>query len=347
MRSPFDSCVVVESGTLRDAMLALDIGARRIALAVGNDGRLTGVVTDGDVRRALLEGASLDDPLGPHLTREFVVASPRDGRAEVLDLMRARRISAVPVVNAAGRPIALHLIDEAIAPINRPNVAVVMAGGRGLRLQALTEATPKPMLRVAGRPILERIVLHLVGHGIRHIYLATGYLGQVIEDHFGDGGRFGAEIEYLREETPLGTGGALGLLPEPPRDALLVMNGDLVTQADLGALLDAHSAGDWVATIGVRRYVHAIPFGCVDREGPRILRLEEKPVFTREVNTGIYALSPALVARVTPGRPLALPDLVGEALERNEPVAAFEIEGDWIDVGQREQLERARGGSEA
>lgn len=346
MRTPFDSCVVVESGTLRDAMRALDVGARRIALAVGVDGRLTGVVTDGDVRRALLGGATLDDPLGPHLTREYVVASPRDGRAEILDLMRARRIGAVPVVDSTGHPVALHLIDEALAPINRPNVAVVMVGGRGSRLQPLTETIPKPMLRVAGRPILERIVLHLVGHGIRRIYLATGYLGEVIEDHFRDGRQLGAEIQYLREETALGTGGALGLLPERPDDPLLVMNGDLVTQADLGALLDTHAAGDWVATIGVRRYVHAIPFGCVERDGSRVLRLEEKPALTRDVNTGIYALSPALVARVKSGRPLALPDLVGEALERGEPVGAFEIEGDWIDVGQREQLDRARGGGQ-
>jgi dTDP-glucose pyrophosphorylase len=347
VRPAFDSSVVPASGTLRDAMLALDAGARRIALAVGPDGRLMGVATDGDVRRALLGGASLDDPLGPHLMREFVVVSPGDGRAEVLELMRARRISAVPVVDADGRPVALHLLDEAIAPVDRPNWAVVMAGGRGTRLSPLTETTPKPMLRVAGRPILERIVLHLVGHGIRRIYLAVGYLGNVIEDHFGDGWRLGAQIDYLREDSPLGTGGAIGLLPQLPEEPILVLNGDLVTQADLGALLDAHIADDRIATIGIRRYVHAVPFGCVDRDGDRVLRLEEKPALTRDVNTGIYALSPALVARVEPGKPVALPDLVGEALERGERVGAFEIEDDWIDVGQREQLDRARSGSDA
>jgi NDP-sugar pyrophosphorylase family protein len=204
------------------------------------------------------------------------------------------------------------------------------------------------MLRVAGRPILARIVLHLVGHGIRRVYLAIGYLGEQIEEHFGDGSRFGTRIDYLREEDPLGTGGALGSLPEPPPATLLVLNGDLVTQADLGALLDAHdTAGDRLATIGIRRYVHAIPFGCVERDGDRVVRLEEKPAVTRDVNTGIYALAPALVARVEHGRALALPDLVGDAIERGETVAAYEIEDDWIDVGQREQLDRARGGTGA
>ncbi|MFH1475243.1 MAG: sugar phosphate nucleotidyltransferase [Chloroflexota bacterium] len=339
--------LVPADGSIRDAMRALDAGALRIALVVDEGGRLVGVTTDGDVRRALLSGAGLDDPLGPHLTRSFTAVTPRDGRAEVIELMRARHIGAVPVLDGAGRPVALHLLDEALTPVNRPNWAVVMAGGRGVRLGQLTETIPKPMLRVAGRPILERIVLHLVGHGITRIYLAVGYLGHQIEEHFGDGRELGARIGYLREDVPLGTGGALGLLPKLPDEPILVMNGDLVTQANLGSLLDAHVSGNRVATIGVRRYIHAVPFGCVDRDGDRVLQLEEKPALTRDVNTGIYALAPALVARVERGRPVAMPDLITDALARGEPVGAFEIEDDWIDVGQREQLDRARGGGDA
>ena len=347
MSDRISPALVPVEGSLRDAMRALDVGALRIALVVDGEGRLVGVTTDGDVRRALLSGAGLDDPLGPHVTRAFTAVTPRDGRADVIDLMRARHIGAVPVLDDAGRPVALHLLDEALAPAERTTWAVVMAGGRGVRLRPLTETVPKPMLRVAGRPILERIVLHLVGHGIARIHLAIGYLGERIEEHFADGSRFGARISYLREEEPLGTGGALGLLPELPREPLLVMNGDLVTQADLGALLDVHAARGDVATIGVRRYVHAVPFGCVERAGDRIVGLEEKPTLTREVNTGIYALAPGLVARVERGRPIGMPDLISDALARGEPVGAFEIEDDWIDVGQREQLDRARGGGDA
>jgi dTDP-glucose pyrophosphorylase len=344
---PFDACLVPLGGTLRDAMRALDLGASRISLVVAPDGRLVGVATDGDVRRALLEGAGLDGPLEPHVTREFVAVSAAAGRADILDLMRARRIGAVPVLDDERRPVALHLLDEVIAPVERPNWAVIMAGGRGVRLLPLTASVPKPMLRVAGRPILERLVLHLVGHGIREIFLAIGYLGHVIEEHFGDGHRYGARVGYLREEAPLGTGGALGLLPERPPDHLLVMNGDLVTQADLGGLLDAHAAGGHVATIGIRRYVHAVPFGCVNRDGDRVLGLEEKPALVRDVNTGIYALAPELVARVERGRPLMMPDLVSDALGRGETVGAFEIEDDWIDIGQRDLLDRARGAFDA
>ncbi len=345
MADAIGACLVPVDGTIRDAMVALDRGARRIALAVDADGRLVGVATDGDLRRALLGGAPMEGPVAPHLSTSYVAVAEGDDRAAVLELMGARHVGAIPVLDEAGRPVGLHLLDEAIRSLDRPNWAVVMAGGQGVRLRPLTETIPKPMLRVAGRPILERIVLHLVGAGLERVYLAVGYLGNVIEDHFGDGSRFGCRIEYLREGTPLGTAGAIGLLPEPPTSPLLVMNGDLVTQADLGGLLALHERGGFIATIGIRRYVHGVPFGCVEREGDRVRSIEEKPAITRDVNTGIYALEPALVARVERGRRLDMTDLVEDALGRGEPVGAFSIEDDWIDVGQRETLSRAREGA--
>ena len=344
MTDTLAACLVPQDGTLRAAMVALDRGAGRIALAVDDRGRLTGVVTDGDIRRALLRGAALDGPLASFLTRDPVTVGAGEDRVAVLELMRARRISAIPVVDARGVPVALHLLHEFLDRVERTNWAVVMAGGQGMRLRPLTDTVPKPMLRVAGRPILERIVLHLVGFGIKRIFVSVNYLGEVIEDHFGDGEAFGARIEYLREEQPLGTAGALGLLPEPPTESLLLLNGDLVTSADLGSLLAFHAARGFDATIGYRRYLHTIPFGAVDRDGDRVLGLDEKPTIEREVNTGMYALEPSVVALVRPGAPMTMPDLVATALEAGRPVGAFEIEDDWVDVGQREQLVRARSG---
>ena len=319
-------------------------GADQIGLGVDGDGRLVGVVTDGDLRRALLSGATLDDLVDPFLNRDYVSVRSSEGRAEVLELMRARRIGAIPVLDGDGRPVGLHLLHAFLVPVERTTHAVVMAGGQGVRLRPLTETVPKPMLHVAGRPILERTILHLVGSGITRISISVNYLGHVIEDHFQDGSRFGARIDYLREDEPLGTAGALGLLPEPPTEPVLLMNGDLVTSADVGGLLDAHARLGAVATIGVRRYVHAVPFGCVERDGDRVVRLEEKPTIEREVNSGIYALSPVAVARVGRGVRLSMPDLIDGLLADGLPVAAFEIEDDWIDVGQREQLSRARTG---
>lgn len=336
--------IVAAAGTLRDGLEALDRGAGRIALGVDAAGRLTGVVTDGDVRRALLAGAALDSPLASILTRDPIAVGPGESRAAVLELMRARRISAIPVIDARGAPVGLHLLHEFFERAERTTWAVVMAGGKGNRLRPLTDTIPKPMLRVAGRPILERIVLHLVGFGIKRIFVSVNYLGDVIETHFGDGSAFGARIEYLREDRPLGTAGALGLLPEPPTEPLLLLNGDLVTSADLGGLLAFHTTGGFDATIGFRRYLHTIPFGSIERDGDLVLGLDEKPTVEREVNTGMYALDPTVVALVPPGAPMAMPDLIGAALDAGRRVGAFEIEDDWVDVGQREQLVAARSG---
>ena len=337
-------CLIPAGATLRDAMVALDRGALQIVLVLDDRERLVGTVTDGDLRRALLAGASLDGPVEAAMQKRFTTVDARAGRAEVLDLMRARSIHAIPILDQTGHVAGVHLLREIIGAEERPNWAVIMAGGRGLRLRPMTETLPKPMLPVAGRPILERIVLHLVGFGIRRLFIAVHYLGRTIEDHFGDGADFGARIEYLREAEPGGSGGALALLPAAPAHPLLVMNGDLVTQADVAKLLDFHESGGLKATIGIRPYQHAVPFGCVEVRDGRVIALEEKPLVSRLISAGIYALAPDLPARVPQGEEFPITALVSDCLARGEAVGAFPIEDDWIDVGHDERLRVAREG---
>jgi dTDP-glucose pyrophosphorylase len=344
MTDRFQASVVSDGVTIRDAMVALERAASEIALAVDPTGRLTGVVTDGDIRRALLGGAHLDDPVRAIARPDFVAVDRRAGRAEVLDLMHARRISQIPVIDGDGRPIGLHLLHDMLGSTARRNWAVVMAGGRGERLMPLTDDIPKPMLKVAGRPILERIVLHLVGHGIREIYLSIHYLADVIERHFGDGAAFGCDIRYLREDEPRGTAGALALLPAIPDEPVVVMNGDLLTQFDVGDMIDRHQDSHAVMTIGVARYLHQVPFGCleVDADGG-VVSIEEKPTMARTINSGIYVIDPSVLARVPRDRPSTLPALVEDTLERGGLVRAYDIDDDWLDIGRREELARARG----
>lgn len=333
------------AGTLRDVVLALDRGALRVALVMSSASRLAGIFTDGDLRRALLRGASLESPLEPEMQRNFTSVDPHVGRAEVLDLMQARRFNVVPIVDQAGVYHGCHHLHDLLGVTARTNVALVMAGGRGTRLGSLTKDLPKPMIRVAGRPILERMVLNLVGFGVRKIYISLNYLGHIIERHFGDGARFGCAIEYLREDRPLGTGGALSLLPELPSSPLLVVNGDVVTQADLGAMIDTHTAGgpDLQLTVATRRYLHTVPFGCIEVDGNRIVDLDEKPTISRLINAGIYVVSPRLIARIERNTELSMPSLIEGCISRGERVEAFEIADDWIDVGQKDQLAEARG----
>ena len=200
-----------DSATVRDAMVAIQRGSVSAAFAVSDHQVLVGVVTDGDLRRALLEGLDMSDSIRPFIRRNPVVVSPTESRSAVLDLMQARSISQIPVVDQSGHILGVHLMRELLGRVDRRNVALILAGGRGTRLQPVTDSLPKPMIPVAGTPILERVLNHLVGFGINRIALSVGYLGQIIEDHFDDGSRFGCQITYLREDSssPRGTGGPL------------------------------------------------------------------------------------------------------------------------------------------
>lgn len=336
---------VSATGTLRDVLHAIERGGMRAAVATDEGARVVGIMTDGDARRALLAGIPLDAPMLSLLNRNFTCVAPLVSRAEVLDLMHARHLDAVPIIDERGILRGLHQLHDVLGIERRPNWAVVMAGGRGSRLGSITDQLPKPMVRVAGRPILERLVLHLVGFGVQRIFLSVNYLGHIIEEHFGDGSRFGCRIDYLKEERPLGTGGALGLLPEKPSHALMVVNGDLVTQANLGAMIDFHESTGQAATLAVRPYFHSVPFGCVDLDGTKVVRFDEKPRLSRIINAGIYVLSPHTLDYVPANEEYTLPALLESCLRRDEEVRAFEIEEDWIDVGQREHLKHAREGT--
>lgn len=345
MSSRLKEATLSPTATLRDAMKAIDAAATEIALVVDERGRLLGTVTDGDIRRAILRTVPLDSPVAGVMRREFTAVTSAAGRAEVLDLMRARTLRQIPILDEQGRLVGLHLLREIIGAIPRPNWAVVMAGGRGERLRPLTDSLPKPMVPVAGRPILERIVLHLVGFGVKRIFLSVNYMAEVIERHFGDGESFGCSIEYLRESQPLGTGGSLSLLPALPEHPVLVLNGDLLTQFDVAGMLSFFEQGGFQAVIGVHEYVHTVPYGVVELQGDRVEMLREKPTHVWMANAGIYVLAPAVVARVPHGQVFHLPALIEECLERGEAVGAFPIEGDWIDVGHHRELRRARGES--
>jgi dTDP-glucose pyrophosphorylase len=328
---------------LRQALQSLDDSALGIVLVEDISGRVVGTLTDGDVRRAFLKGAAMTTPLDDYIMRTFVSVGPEASRAEVLDLMQSRWLSQVPILDGVGRLIGLHTLHEILGAAPRPNWAVIMAGGRGERLRPLTDTVPKPMIHVAGRPILERIILHLIGAGVRHIFLAVNYKADIIESHFGNGSRFGCTIEYLREEEPLGTGGALSLLPLTPHHPLLVLNGDLLTQFDVDSLLNFHARGAYRATVGIHEYTHTVPFGVVDIVNDCIVEMREKPAEVWLTNAGIYVLEPSVVARVPKATTFPLPALIEECLDREERVGAFRIETDWIDVGHQAELKRARG----
>ncbi len=336
--------VISPSSSLLDALRVIDREGIELVFVSDEHGRIVGTLSDGDVRRAILGGVGLEvaGAAGAAMCRDFTSVSSAVTRAEALDLMRARTIAQLPVLDERGHLVGLHLLHDLIGPVSRPNAAVIMAGGRGVRLRPLTENVPKPMLTVAGRPILERLVLHLVGSGIREIYLSINYLGDQIEAHFGDGARFGCRIQYLREDRPLGTGGPLSLVP-PQAHAVLVLNGDLVAQPNIGAVLDFHARSARDATICLRPYAVEIPFGVADVQGEQLVALREKPTDQLLINAGIYVFSPAALALVPRDTEYPITELLQACLKRAGGVGAHVLEGDWLDVGRHEELAKARG----
>lgn len=329
--------------TIRDALRLMDTIGIGLVTVSDAERRVLGVISDGDIRRALLKGFSLDDAISGCVNRNFIWVKPGTDRAAVLDLLQARRIRQIPIIDGDGRLAGMHTLEQIVGAGARDNVAVIMAGGRGERLRPITEHLPKPMIHVAGRPILERIILHLVSHGIRKIFISVNYMADIIEDYFRNGEGHGCRIEYLREKEPLGSGGSLSLLPIQQKP-IVVMNGDLVTNTDIGGMIDLHQGNRFFATIGVRPYQHKIPFGCVELGNDNtIARLEEKPLVVKNVNAGIYVLSPEALATIPTGRFFPITDLFETALKNGIKCGCFQVEDEWIDIGMMSELGRARG----
>lgn len=336
------------SGTLLDALRAIDRGYAGMTLITTDHGVLFGVLTDGDVRRALLSGADLSDPITAYVRRNPVVVGDNVHRARVVDLMRARRIGQIPIVDQDGRVIGLHLLTDAIGPKARTNAAVIMAGGRGKRLGKLTDNLPKPMIPVAGRPILEWIILHLVSEGIRDVVLSVGYKAESIIDHFQQGERFGCRIRYVHDEPgrPRGSGGALASVPREwlNEQPLIVMNADLLAQFDLDQLLRRHSEAGASLTMAVRTVSHQVAFGVVHTDADDMaIALHEKPQLSWQVNAGIYVVDPGLLGIIPESGEYPLTNLIETCLDIGERVATWPLVDEWTDIGQPADLAKARG----
>jgi len=336
------SLLKIEGARIIDAIKVLDDSNNGLVVVVDGDDHLIGVATDGDIRRGLLRGVNLHDSVESVICRNCYTVPLGTSRAQVLDIMKARRIAQVPVVDSERKVVGLHLLNQLILNRSLPNSAIIMAGGKGERLGAMTKTTPKPMLRVAGRPILERIILHLISHGITNIFISVNYLKEVIEEYFGDGSRLGCHISYLEESIPLGSGGPLSLLP-PQDHPIVALYGDLVTDVNLSRMVDFHEQNGFFATMGYTTYKQTIPFGCMEIERNELKALAEKPTVVKQVNAGVYVISPDALKTVPRDQYFMLTDLFVHALENNLHCGAYPMDGDWIDVGQPKDLGRARG----
>jgi dTDP-glucose pyrophosphorylase len=333
--------ILPADSTIQQAIRTLDQVAIKIVLVANADNELQGTISDGDIRRGLLKGLDLNSPISAVIHRNSLVVPPGIGRETVMQLMVSNKIQQIPVVNEHRHLVGLHLWDEITTPPTRTNLMVIMAGGKGARLRPYTENCPKPLVPVAGKPMLEHIIERARLEGFSHFVLAINYLGHMIEDHFGDGGRFGVRIEYLREREPLGTAGALSLVTPQPDTPIVVTNADVITDIRYGELLDFHIHHDAVATMAVRTHEWQHPFGVVQTRGVDIVGFEEKPVARTHINAGVYVLAPEALGSLLPGAPCDMPALFERLNGKAMRTVAYPMHELWLDVGRPDDLKFA------
>ncbi|MDO2951791.1 nucleotidyltransferase family protein [Aeromonas simiae] len=343
MSKNWEKVVLSTEHTVRDALTVINAAALRICLVVDEKQHLLGVVTDGDVRRAILNNVALTQSVTAVMNSTPITVSAKMARTELLELMRERSILSLPVVDDAGRLIGLETWEQAAKAPSYDNPVFIMAGGFGTRLRPLTDNCPKPMLKVGDKPILETLLSQFLKAGFKNIYISTHYMPEQITDYFGDGSAWGANIRYVHEETPLGTGGALGLLPAGiPALPLIMINGDVLTTVDFNRLLDFHNKYQPVATMCVREYDYQVPYGVISGDGHRILEMQEKPIQRYFVNAGIYVVSPELFMNVPRQERIDMPTLLEQQIAKQEEVLMFPIHEYWLDIGRMDDFHKAQ-----
>lgn len=327
------------SDTLQQAIESLNESSVKIVLVTNASGMFEGTISDGDIRRGLLKGLDLHSPLEKIIHRNSLVVPSEMDYEMVMRLMTANKIYQIPIVDEQQHVIGLHLWDEITdSPPKRNNLMVIMAGGKGTRLLPHTENCPKPMVLVAGKPLLEHIIERGKLEGFNNFILSVHYLGKVIEDYFGNGDRLGVKIDYLREQSPLGTVGALSLMSPQPNEPFVVINGDVITDIRYGELLDFHNRYQSVATMAVRFYEWQHPFGVVHMNGVDIIGFDEKPITRSHINAGIYVLSPDVLDELIAETPCDMPVLFERLQAKNKRTVAYPMHEPWLDVGRPDDL---------
>ena len=342
-RSPdtWKNATLQSSATIQNAISNLNEVAIQIVLVINDRGLLEGTVSDGDIRRGLLKGLDLTSPIRSVVFRNPLVVPDGVDRSIVTQLMIANKIRQIPIVDENHRVIGLHLWDELTSIPERSNLMVIMSGGLGKRLLPHTESCPKPMLQVAGRPMLEHIIERAKIEGFSRFILAIHYLGHIIENYFGNGDRLGVSIDYLREELPLGTAGALSLLSPRPELPFVVTNGDVITDIRYGEILDFHGRQDSTATMAVRIHEWQHPFGVVQMNGVDIVGFEEKPITRSHINAGVYVLESSALDTLEKGEHCDMPTLFERLQACGKRTVAYPMHEPWLDVGRPNDLERA------
>jgi dTDP-glucose pyrophosphorylase len=340
--SSWRNACVSEQASIKELAENLNASGLKISLVVDNELHLLGTVSDGDLRRGLLRGLSLNDPVSQIMQIDPLVVPQGIDRVVVKELMSANKLQQIPEVDSENHLTDLHLWDEDEVSKSKTTIIVIMAGGKGTRLRPHTENCPKPMLPLNGKPMLAHIINQAQAQGFSNFSLAINYLGHMVEEYFGDGGEFGAQIDYIKEPSPMGTAGALSLVERVPTDPFVVINGDVITDIRFDDLLDFHLRQGAVATMAVRLHEWQHPYGVVQMDGLDIIGFEEKPVARTHINAGVYVLNPEALSFLRQDESCDMPELFLRIQSNQLRTVAYPMHEPWLDVGRPVDLLEAQ-----
>lgn len=335
------NAILDSNATVEQAIENLNNFSLQIVLIVSDNGALEGTVCDGDLRRGLLRGLTMQSSIGEVVNRNPLVV-PRDlGIDMIKRIMSANNIRQIPIVDERNSLVGLHLWDLILKPEERLNTMIVMAGGQGKRLRPYTEDCPKPMLHVAGKPMLEHILLKGIEEGFSSFIISVGYLGHMIQEYFENGHKLGVNIEYIEESEPLGTAGSLSLVERAFELPIVVTNGDVISNICYQKILNFHTQNQACATMAVYAHEWQNPYGVVQMNGIDIVGFEEKPVVSSHINAGVYGLSSCALQYLKKNSYCDMPTLFERLKNDKQRIVAYPMHEDWIDVGRPGDLLKA------
>ncbi len=334
--SEWKETVLTTKATIKDVLKNLNKSGSRISLIVNNKKQFQGTISDGDIRRALINGVEQNSSIQKIINKNSFTVSPKIKHEFVLDLMVKNKIQQIPVVNKSKKIVGLYLWDEVLSHKKIPNTMVIMAGGKGTRLGKYTKNCPKPLLKVNGKPMLERIIVRAKLQGFENFLISINYLGQMVKDYFSNGDKWNIKINYIKEHKPLGTGGGLRLISPKLKFPFVVSNCDIMTDINYGELLNFHYNHNAVATMAVRSHEWENPYGVVRTKGIDIIGFEEKPVVRSHINAGVYVLEPLAINVIKKNEKLDMPNIFERLKKKNLKTVVYPIHEPWADIGMPE-----------
>ena len=343
-KESFINCITSEKANIRQVISTIENGGLRIALVLNNENKLLGTICDGDIRRGLLRGLDLESPIKSIIKENFVRANPKTTKKEILEMFKKDAISQIPIINFDNEIVGLEISEDLLPKSSKlflPNYALLMAGGRGERLKPITNDCPKPLLPVNGKPILEIILEQCINSGIRNFYISVNYLGDKIINYFEDGSKWNVNIQYLKVNKPLGTAGALKMLPENIKNPILLINGDVLTKTNFKDVLKYHEINSGDITICAREHLLSSPFGVIEVDGISFKSIIEKPSFKQLVNAGVYVLDSKIIKFIKLDEYCDMPDFIELAKNLNKRIIVYPIHEYWLDIGKPESLNKA------